>query len=157
MPYVSRDQNGNINGAFANPQPGYATEFLQPTDAGFIKWTLLPYATAKQKSIMNGGISVNLGAVTVEAATDPGSLVLLQGATTVATANSAATFEWVQNTGVTATLTAAQMITLFTAVTTFVQSTFTTLSAVLAAIGAGTITTTAQVDSFASPAWPTNS
>ena len=72
-------------------------------------------------------------------------------------ANSAATFQWVQSGGVAVTLTASQIITIFNAVTAFMQSTFTTLAAVLAAINAGTITTTVQVDSFTSPAWPTNS
>jgi hypothetical protein len=153
MPYVSRDQIGNITGTFANPQPGFATEFLQPTDAALTKPALLSYASAKQKQIMNGGISVN----GVEASTDPASLVLLQGATTVATANNAATFQWVQNSGVAVTMTAAQMTAMFTAVTTFIQGTFTTLAAVLAAINAGTVTTTAQVDAFNSPSWPVNS
>ena len=29
MPYVSRDANGRINGLFANPQAGFAEEFLE--------------------------------------------------------------------------------------------------------------------------------
>lgn len=33
MPYVQRDGNGSINGAFANPQPGYAEEFLADDSA----------------------------------------------------------------------------------------------------------------------------
>jgi len=32
MPYVSRGDSGNINGLFANPQPGYAEEFLPDDD-----------------------------------------------------------------------------------------------------------------------------
>jgi hypothetical protein len=32
MPYVSRDDSGNINGLYANPQPGYAEEFLPDDD-----------------------------------------------------------------------------------------------------------------------------
>jgi hypothetical protein len=28
MPYVSRDENGSINGLYSNLQPGYAEEFL---------------------------------------------------------------------------------------------------------------------------------
>lgn len=161
MPYVSRDQNGNINGTYANPQPGYATEFLQPTDAGLVKSQLLAHAAAKQKTITSGGISVNVGTsgspINVEAQTDTASLIMLQGAFTIAAANNAASFNWVQDTGASVTLTASQMTTIFNAVTAFIQSTFNTLSAVLAAINAGTVTTTAQVDAFASPAWPVNS
>lgn len=32
MPYVSRNDAGNINGLFANLQPGYAEEFLPDDD-----------------------------------------------------------------------------------------------------------------------------
>jgi hypothetical protein len=103
---------------------------------------------------------VNVGTaqapVNVEASTDPASLVLLQGAYTIAQANNAASFNWVAASGP-VTLTSAQISTIFTTVTTFVQATFTTLAAVIAAINAGAITTTAQVDAFASPAWPVNS
>ena len=28
MPYVQRDDEGNITGCFANPQPGFAEEYL---------------------------------------------------------------------------------------------------------------------------------
>jgi hypothetical protein len=123
------------------------------------KADLINYASMVQRFISGGGINVNVGTaqapVNVEASTDPASLVLLQGAYTVA-ANPGSTFNWVTSSGP-VTLTAAQITTIFNAVTTFVQSTFTTLAAVIAAIEAGTITTMAQVDSFASPAWPANS
>jgi hypothetical protein len=121
---------------------------------------LIAYATSKQQKIAVGGISVSVGTaqapINVEASTDPASLVLLQGAFTMAQANANATFNWVASSGP-ITLTAAQITTIFAAVTAFLQSTFTTLAAVIAAINAGTITTTVQVDSFTSPAWPTNS
>lgn len=32
MPYVSRDDNGNINGLYANLQPGFAEEYLPDDD-----------------------------------------------------------------------------------------------------------------------------
>lgn len=32
MPYVSRDESGNINGMFANKQPGFAEEYLPDDD-----------------------------------------------------------------------------------------------------------------------------
>jgi hypothetical protein len=133
----------------------------QPTPVEINTMILLQYATAKQQTIAVGGISVNVGTtqapVNVKAETDPTSLVLLQGAYTLAAANSAATFQWVQVSGAPITLSAAQMTTIFTSVTAFIQSTFTALAAVIAAINADTVTTTAQVDAFASPAWPVNS
>jgi hypothetical protein len=95
----------------------------------------------------------------VEASTDPVSLVLLQDAYAMEQANAAAAFNWVQKTGVSTTLTAAQMTTIFNAVTFFLQSTFNTLSQVMTAITGSTITTQAQVDTPRSPipAWPVNS
>jgi hypothetical protein len=32
MPYVQRDDEGNITGIFANPQPGFAEEYLPDDD-----------------------------------------------------------------------------------------------------------------------------
>jgi hypothetical protein len=124
---------------------------------------LAAYAQSKQGAIATGGISVNVGSSgspqMVEASTDTTSLVLLQGAASIAQGNSSATFQWVQPSGVSVTLTAAQITTIFTAVAAFLQATFTTLAAVLAAITGNTITTTAQIDTPPSPipAWPVNS
>jgi hypothetical protein len=124
---------------------------------------LAAYAAAKQSVIMTGGISVNIAASgapqMVEASTDPASLVLLQGAVSIAQANPAATFQWVPSTGAPVTLTATQINTIFGAVSTFLQETFTTLAEVLTAIGVGSITTKAGVDAPPSPipAWPANS
>lgn len=121
---------------------------------------LAAYANAKQTAIMAGGISVNIGTVAwpqlVKCGTDVGSLVLLQGAQSMAAANATATFNWVQSNGVSVTLTAAQIITIFNAVTAFLQATFTTLSQVLQSISAGTIKTRSAVDSPPT-AWPVNS
>ena len=57
------------------------------------------------------------------------------------------------------TLTGAQVMTIFSAVAAFVQSCLAVLRAVVAAIDAGTITTTAQVDAPPAPLppWPVNS
>lgn len=132
-----------------------APSVVMQTQAG-----LLAYAVQKQASIASGGISVSVGgSATVEASTDVTSLVLLQGAASIAAGNSAATFQWVPHSGAPVTLTAAQMTTIFGAVSTFLQSTFATLSGLVAAIGAGTVTTKAAVDTPPSPipAWPANS
>jgi hypothetical protein len=124
---------------------------------------LIAYAKAKQGKIMAGGISVNVGTggspINVEAATDPASIGLLQGAFTIASATPSQTFQWVPSNTAPLTLTAAQITTLFSAVSAFVQATFTTLAGVINAINAGTITTQAQVDTPPSPipAWPVNS
>jgi hypothetical protein len=139
------------------------TTFAQPSVGNYTAAQLAAYAQYKQGQIMGGGISVNVGTSAspqnVEASTSTTSLILLQGAASIAQTNSAATFQWVESTGVSVTLTAAQMLAIFSAVTTFMQATFSVLASVLAAIGAGTITTKAQVDTPPSPiaAWPVNS
>ena len=158
MPFVSLDQNGNVTGVFANPQ-SFATTFVADGSQSLITPTLVPYANAKQTAISGGGISVNVGTSTVECSTDVASLILLQGAASIAAANPSETFNWVPSTGTPVTLTAAQITTMFGAVSAFIQATFTTLSGVIAAINAGTITTTAQIDRPPSPipAWPVNS
>jgi hypothetical protein len=137
--------------------------FVQPSVGNYTPAQLAACAQFKQGQIMVGGISVNVGTSTapqnVQAGTDTTSLILLQGAAAMAQVNSAATFQWVEPTGVSVTLTATQMLAILSAVTTFLQSTFTVLASVLAAITAGTITTKAQVDTPPSPiaAWPVNS
>ena len=121
---------------------------------------LIAYATRKQNAIMTGGVSVSIATgVSVECSTDAASLVLLHGAATIAASSSSTTISWVPETGAPITLTAAQITTMFGAVSAFLQSTFTTLADVIAAINAGTITTTAQVDTppTPTPAWPVNS
>jgi hypothetical protein len=139
---------------------------LQQQAPGVVMQTptgLAAYANAKQNTIASGGISVSVGTSTapqsVEASTSTANLILLQGAAALAQANSSATFQWVQSNGVAITLTATQVLTILSAVQTFLQQTFTTLAGVLAAITAGTITTQAQVDTPPSPipAWPVNS
>lgn len=155
MPYVQRNQSGAIVGVYALLQP-FATEFIAPGDPRLVIPTLAPYAYAKQSVIMSGGITVNVGGTVgnVEASTDTNSLVILNGAYTMAQANPGLTFNWVQSTGVAVTLTSAQVITIFNAVSAFIQSTFTALSTAVSGISGGTITTTAQVDAVA---WPVNS
>jgi hypothetical protein len=157
---------GVVSQAVPNGFPSWlfnGTTFSQPSAGNYTPAQLGGYAQSKQGQIMGGGISVNVGNNTapqnVEASTSTTSLILLQGAVSIAQTNSAATFQWVESTGVSVTLTAAQMITIFSAVTTFMQATFNVLASVLAAITAGTVTTKAQVDTPPSPiaAWPVNS
>ncbi len=161
------DDTTTVVAWFSGPQPAlqnYAA--LADNDPRYLAWqaaALIAYAGVKQARVSSGGISVNVGSggspLAVEASTDTASLVLLQGAASQAQSNSGATFSWVQKNGAPVTLTAAQVLTIFAAVTTFIQSTFTTLAAVIAAIGAGTITSTAQIDTLPAGVtpWPVNS
>ncbi len=137
--------------AYAAPTPP------APTQAG-----LLAYASAKQLAIATGSITVNIGTSgapqSVKAAMDALSLAWLNGAAALASGNAAASFTWSQPTGA-VTLTSAQVLAIYAAVQTFIQSTFATLGPLLTAIAAGTIATTAQIDAPPAPipAWPVNS
>jgi len=150
---------------------------VPPTDADVVEWLaagntpahpsiaprLISTANDIQQGVAGGGITVNVGTssapVNVKAATDSASLTLLLGAHSMALANSSATFTWVQSDGTTQNLTAAQITAIFIAVNQFIQSTFTSLSKVISAINAGTITTPAGVLSPppAVTTWPVNS
>lgn len=141
----------------ANVGEVYSGGVFAPVPA--TKAALMAYASSKQALNMHGGISVNVGTQqapqNIEASTDPTSLVLLQGAYTLAVGPTPpASFQWVQSNGVPVTLTPAQIQTIFNAVTAFVQSTFNALSSVIGQINSGTITTAAGVDAAA---WPANS
>jgi hypothetical protein len=121
---------------------------------------LVAYAQKKQAAIAAGGISVALSSsVVVEASTDAGSLALLNTAVALAQATPSATTPWVQENGTPVSLNAGEVLQIFEAAAAFIQSTFATLSAVIAAINGGTITTRNQVDTPPSPvrAWPVNS
>ncbi len=111
---------------------------------------LIAYAQLKQDVLAIGGISVG----GVKCSTDAYSLTLLQGANSLALASPSMTFQWVQSDGTLTTLTAAQINTMFIAVSSFLQDTFMACAAVIALINSSTYTTTAQVDAYA---WPTNS
>lgn len=57
MPYVQRDPTGAIIGVFANAQPGYAEEFIQPGDPG-----LLPLSRARGHARVNQARDVAISA-----------------------------------------------------------------------------------------------
>lgn len=54
MPYVQRDGASAINGVFANPQPGYAEEFLADDDLELVAYLAPPVSTPY---LNNGGIA----------------------------------------------------------------------------------------------------
>lgn len=47
MPYVQRDGHGAVSGVFANPQPGYAEEWLDAADAAIVAFFSPPTLTAQ--------------------------------------------------------------------------------------------------------------
>lgn len=154
--FVACDNTVKVGYLYTPPSTFTAPAISPPSKAD-----LIGYATWKQKELASGSVQVNIAAsgppVMVEASMDATSLIQLLGAAGKAQANSGATFNWVQTDGSSVTLTAAQVLTIDAAVTAFTQATYDALSAVISAINSGTVTTTAQVDAFASPAWPVNS
>lgn len=63
MPYVQRDGSGNIIGVYANPQPGYATEFLAAGNAAVVAFLMpsLPVpnpVTVLQTALIDKGVIV---------------------------------------------------------------------------------------------------
>ena len=132
-----------------------------PGYAGGVKTRLLAYARRKHLAIATGGLKVNIGTsaapIYIEVGTDALSLSWLHLCAAQAAGDPKAGFTSPGAGG--ETLTGAQVMTIFSAVAAFVQSCLAVLRAVVAAIDAGTITTTAQVDAPPAPLppWPVNS
>lgn len=161
------DASGNETAAalYAILQPYGLGDYLDPTPTPA---RLISYANAKQIALRDGGITVNVGDATtpddVNVASDANGRTLVTGCVQLvglAASNSqpAPTFPWINNGGTQLTLTAAQMMTIGYKLGAFVQATYATLGAVLAAIAAGTITTFAEIDAppAAVAAWPATS
>ncbi|QGM46743.1 hypothetical protein [Methylocystis heyeri] len=129
--------------------------FTAPPSPAPTATELAAYARSKQAAIAGGMILVHIGAQSVEVSLDPQSLAALNGAAALASGNPGAVFTWVGSVGGTQ-LTSAQILTIYGVAHAFVQNSFTTLGAVLAAIAAGAITTFAQVDNPPTPlpSWP---
>lgn len=106
-----------------------------------IKAGLATYANRRHEVLLNGGVTVNGIAIT----TNTNGRVNLSGAVSLAQLQPEMSFNWVLDTGPVA-LTAADIIAMGQTVGIWVQATYSALSAVLAAIHAGTITTTAEID-----------
>lgn len=109
---------------------------------------LTAYAASKRYAVETGGIVVD--GVTV--ATDRESQAMLTGAAAYVATSGAASIRWKSAAGW-VDLTAAQVTALATAVGAHVQAAFATEAEVDAAITAGTLTTTAEIDAAA---WPPN-
>lgn len=106
------------------------------------KNNLMAYAASKRYAVEVGGITVS----GVPISTDDRSKQMIMGARIAADADSSFTTGWVGEDGNIYPLTAAQVIGISNAVLAHVQTCFATFATVSAAITAGTITSTAQVD-----------
>lgn len=135
-----------------------APQVVVPSIAG-----LTSYAQKKQQQVASAGITVNVGTVAspvnVKVSTDTASLVLLEGAARRASSDPSFSTKWVQEDGTSIDLNAAQVLIVDDVVTTFLQQTFSTLSAVISAISDHTIGSKESIDMPAAPlpAWPKNS
>jgi len=92
--------------------------------------------------------SKEIGGITVDGMTidtSRTSQAQIQGAYSIAQANSSATFQWKTGAGQFTTLTAAQIISMAQAVAAFVQSCYAQEASVVSQINSGTLTTIAQV------------
>lgn len=113
----------------------------------------LAYANAKQWALAVGGYTITISGTPIQFQTDPVSMGLITGkAARLAQPNPPASFDWQTPTGF-VTIAAADFLAAATAIADFVQSTFTALAVVQAAIASGQITTIAGVDAAA---WPSN-
>lgn len=138
------------NGVWA--APAVAT----PTQA-----ELVAYASAKQEAICDGGIAVNVGSASTPVEANVASDVKGRGLVTgcvqlIGVASQAGqpapTFPWINNDGTQLSLTAPQMMTIALALGNFVQATYGALGTVLAAIAAGSMASTSQIDAATWPA-----
>ena len=124
-----------------------ATVAAVPLTAAQTQAALVAYAADKRYRVETGGTSVS----NMPMATDRDTQAKLNAAFNLANAVPASTFNWKTPSGF-VTFTANQVIGIAVAVGQFVSKAYSTEATVGAAIAAGTITTTAQIDSAA---WPT--
>lgn len=114
---------------------------------------LAAYANAKQWDLATGGYTITVNSAPLVFPSDVVSMGLITGkAARLAQPNPPASFDWQTPAGF-VTIAATDFIIVATQIADFVQLTFNALAAVFAAIAAGTITTTAEVDAAS---WPSN-
>lgn len=118
-----------------------APELVPPFPAG-----LIVYANAKQWALATGGFTVTIAGSPRTFLTDTESQGLMTGkAVRFMQAGAPASTQWQFATGF-VTIAAADFLAAATAIADFVQATFDTLNAVMAAINSSQITTREQVD-----------
>lgn len=114
---------------------------------------LLAHANASQWALATGGFTVTVGGAAHLFATDVTSLTMMAGKVArLAEPSPPATINWQIGANNWLTIAATDFPAIATACADFVQASFDALKAVEAAIAAGTITTTAQIDAYAWPA-----
>jgi hypothetical protein len=114
--------------------------------------TLVAYANWKQWALATGGYTTTIGgAARTFVTTTEGQALITGKQLRLQQAGAPASIQW-QFGGNFVSIAAADFTTAAIKVADFVQATFDTLSSVSSAIGAGTITTVAQVDAAAWPA-----
>ncbi len=147
----------------ASPQPAqnwtYVAGLFSPP-AAMTRDQMAPilafYASYSQGVKLKAGVTVNVGTLLAPV------MVLSDGENSTRAdlallalfgqINPTGTQTWIDNNGVSTVLTGAQLVTLATAVGTWVSNTYAALAGLLAQISAGAVTTTAQVVTFAWPA-----
>jgi hypothetical protein len=136
--------------------------FSPPAPSSLTEAQLLAYAQQKLNTISAGGLTVNVAAsvqpsesASVSTTTDGRADIL---GLMVEISQGATSITWYQSSG-NLTLTVAQVNIIAAAVAALRSSAYATWSAIVTAINAGTITTTAQIDTPPAPipAWPLNS
>ncbi len=115
---------------------------------------LAAYANRKQWEMATGGFSIAIDGTPRTFATDSTAQGLITGKSVrLGQPNPPASIDWQFADVGFVMISAADFIVAATAIADFVQATFDALKPVLAAIGAGTITTIAEIDAAA---WPAN-
>ena len=149
-----RDNNGilypgNIESLWSDEDLSAAgfRRYVEPPPLPPTKIDLQGYAAAKRYAVETGGVTV--GGVPIPS--DRDTQAKLTAAFLLAQVNPQATFQWKAGAGF-VTLDAASVGQIAVAIGEFVQAAYATESQVAAAIIAGTITTTAQIDAAAWPA-----
>ena len=132
-----------------------ASGLVPPTQA-----QLIAYANAKQWALATGGYTTSLtpvggsGPQSITFPTDDVSLGLINGKVArFAYANPPTSTDWQTGPATFVDISAADFPIAAAQIADFIQSSFDAVKPILAAIAAGTITTTAQIDAAA---WPSN-
>jgi hypothetical protein len=130
----------------------FVAPVVAPTSA-----QLTAYARAKSSALLAAGVTINAapaGAAPVNVHCDGSSVSRgdLLGLAVAAAADPAFTTDWVDNAGTVTPLSAAELLAFWPAVRGWHSAMVKALSDIEAAIAAGAITTTAEIDAYG---WPT--
>jgi len=143
---VSAPDNAQVGWVYSNG--AFAAPVIPPLTAA----QLAAYANNKQWALKQGGYTLTIAGTPLNWATDGESIGLITGQVVDFQQLSGAptSVDWQFATGF-VTIQSADFIAAAAQINAFIRDTFTALKAVLTAIAAGTITTTAEIDAAA---WP---